>query len=153
MTTLTDILSTMAQALVNDSDIDSLCITTWGQSLTVVRRGNDQFRPGSDHLPLVELRSLTRVRTEDNPHYTTHPVLVGVFASPGSEPDLSGHILSFPQEAQAEELSWWVERVLTQALSAAGVPSLQDEGGDLLEGAYLVTGWIYNLQIRNILNP
>jgi hypothetical protein len=153
MTTLTDILSAMAQALVDDADIDSLCTTTWGQPLTVVRRGNDQFRPGSDYLPLVELRSLTRIRSESNPHHITHPVLVGVFASPGSEPDMSGHILSFPQEAQAEELSWRVERVLTQALSAAGIPPVQDDGGDLLEGAYLVTGWIYNLQIRNILNP
>lgn len=152
MSTLTDALSIMAQALVNDSDINTLCNSAWGQSLTVVRRADPEFRPGDGNLPLVVFRSISRMRLEENPHYTIHPVLVGVFASVGQEPSLADGIYTFPLEAEAEELTWRVERILTQALSDNGIPPIQDnEGGDLLHGAFFVAGWAYNIQIRNIL--
>lgn len=151
MSTLTDVLNSMAAALTADSGIETLCSVTWGQSLYVVRRSDQAFRPDASILPLVLFRSISRQRDNVDGHYVLQPVQVGVFASMGTEPGLADNIYFFTSEAEAEELAWRVERVLTQTLMDAGIPPDQDEVGETVDHTHLVSAWQYNILIRNIL--
>jgi hypothetical protein len=146
---LTTVLQNLAVALANDSQIESICTSAWGRSLTVYRRVGELHVPEADRTPMVQIQSGTRSR---DGHYVNHGLILAVFAGGLAEPVQTGQVVASADEADAEALAERVEVVAQSSFDAQGVAASPAEGeGDVITGPFFVAAYSYVITLKNVI--
>ncbi len=148
---LTTVLQQLADDLVVDSEINSICARAWDKNITVFRRVPELYIPKAEELPMIQIHSGTRYR---DGHYMVHGVDVVVMAGTLQKPDTLMDVNYSADEEEAENLAERVEEVTVHSFDSQGVAALPAQGNeDIITGPCFIAGYSYEVQLKNVINP